>query len=150
MSFSVRPARLEDASTIAEFNRAMALETEGIDLDQDRLRLGVRAILTDSAKGFYLLAEQDAQVLGQLMITFEWSDWRNGIFWWIQSVYVEPSHRGQGVYRALHDYVENLARNTPGIAGLRRYVEKNNHAAQSVYKSVGMSAAGYDVYEQMF
>ncbi|MGH9722083.1 MAG: GNAT family N-acetyltransferase [Bryobacteraceae bacterium] len=146
----IRRATLPDAGMIAEFNAAMALETEHLRLDASRLLAGVEGLLADPAKGFYLVAERDGQIAGQMMITFEWSDWRNGTFWWIQSVYVRTQFRGQGVFRALYDHIERLARKTDGICGLRLYVEQTNRRAQATYERSGMQRCDYKMYEVDF
>ncbi len=125
----------------------MALETEHTSLDRSRLRAGVEALLADPAKGFYLVAESDGEVVGQLMITYEWSDWRNGTFWWIQSVYVAPAHRGRGVFKALYRRVEELASQNGGVCGLRLYVERQNDRAKAVYEGLGMAATHYQMME---
>src|SRR5579872_4097721 len=116
---TVRRATLEDAEFIAKGNARMALETEGRTLDPSILRAGVRAVFSDPARGFYLIAELDGQPAGQMMITFEWSDWRNGVFWWIQSVYTIPGLRGRGVFKALYSRVNAMARESGGVCGLR-------------------------------
>jgi ribosomal protein S18 acetylase RimI-like enzyme len=146
----VREGTMDDAETIVAFNSAMARETEGKCLPPDLLRAGVRSALADPARARYLLADQAGQVIGQLMLTSEWSDWRNGQIWWIQSVYVRPDERRRGVFRALYEHVESLARRTAGVVGLRLYVEHNNVAAQQVYCRLGMQDAGYRVLERMF
>lgn len=150
----IRPANINDVDGIVAFNAAMALETENRRLDPIRLRQGVLALLTTPAHGFYFVAElpeaSSLRLVGQLMITFEWSDWRNGLFWWIQSVYVEPSHRHKGVFRALHTHVAEKARTDPQVCGIRLYVEQNNHHAQMVYQRVGMVRSPYEVFEQDF
>ena len=143
----VRPARPDDAPTIAEFNAAMALETEHKRLDPATLRAGVEHALAHPEVARYFLAESDGHVVGQLMVTMEWSDWRNATFWWIQSVYVRPDHRSRGVFKALYGQVEQLAGARTDVCGLRLYVEKDNAAAQEVYRRLGMSDAGYLVYE---
>ena len=149
-SFHVRPAALSDAVIIAEYNRALARETEGRDLDPERIGPGVVAVLEDASKGRYLVAERDGKVIGQLMVTFEWSDWRNGMFWWIQSVYVAPEERGCGVFGALYRAVESEARANPGICGIRLYMEHHNERARVAYVKLGMKAAGYEVFEADF
>jgi GNAT superfamily N-acetyltransferase len=146
----VRPAEEPDAKTIAGFNQAMARETEHLELDPDRLLAGVRTLLRDPAKGFYLVACDGGAVIGQLMITFEWSDWRNGCFWWIQSVYVRPEARGRGVFGRLYRAVEEKARASGEVCGLRLYVEEENGRAQSVYAGLGMTATGYRMFEVDF
>ena len=149
-SIRIRRAKISDAPTVARFNAAMGKETEGVILDQKRLRAGVRAILRDPSKGFYLVAELGGKVVGQMMITREWSDWRNGFFWWIQSVYVQPSHRGRGVYRALHEHVLKLGRRRKDICGIRLYVDRHNLRAQRVYKKLGMKKSNYEMFEEDF
>lgn len=125
----------------------MALETEGLHLDSTRLRTGIQALLQDESKGFYLIAEVAGRRTGQMMITYEWSDWRNGTFWWIQSVFVDPNLRGRGVFRALYRYVEQAASADPAICGLRLYVETANERAQKTYLSAGMQRARYEFFE---
>lgn len=148
---TIRLAEARDAAVIASFNAAMARETEHLELDQARLHAGVEAVLADSSKGFYLVAENEqGRVLGQLMITFEWSDWRNGVFWWIQSVYVAPGARGQGIYKALYAQVRKSAAAAGNVCGLRLYVERDNKRAQEVYLRQGMRATAYDMYEVDF
>jgi len=146
----IRAARAEDAGDIARFNVAMALETEGKALDPTRLRAGVDAVFADSRHGFYLVAEADGANAGCLMITYEWSDWRNGQWWWLQSVYVPEGFRRRGVFRALHAEAERRARATAGVIGLRLYVERENANAQSTYAKLGMRDAGYRLYECEF
>ena len=146
----IRPARIEDAAIIAGYNRALARETEGRDLDPERIGPGVVAVLADATKGRYLVAERDGVVIGQLMVTFEWSDWRNGMFWWIQSVYVAPDERGRGVFGALYRAVESEARANPGICGIRLYMEHHNERARVAYVKLGMKPAGYEVFETDF
>jgi ribosomal protein S18 acetylase RimI-like enzyme len=147
---TIRHATVADLETIAANNRAMALETEGKELDPATLRRGVAALLGDPGKGFYLLAERADRVAGQLMVTFEWSDWRNGTFWWIQSVYVAPEARRAGVYRALHGRLLAMARETAGVCGIRLYVDAENARAQATYAALGMQRARYDLYEVDF
>ena len=143
----VRPARAEDAPTLVDFNARMARETEGLALDPDTLSRGVRAALADPAKGVYHVAEIDGRVVGQLMITREWSDWRDADIWWIQSVYVaEPARRG-GVFRALFAHVETLARQQ-GVVSLRLYVEQHNEVALRTYERLGMHRSLYAMMEK--
>lgn len=149
-AITVRPATLADLDVLVRFSAAMAKETEGRTLTLGRLRKGVRSVLESGEHGRYLVAESGASVVGQLLLTYEWSDWRNGMFWWIQSVYVEPSVRGRGVYRALHKRVLRDARARGDVCGLRLYVEKENEAAQEAYTRLGMSLTPYRVYEQDF
>lgn len=148
MSITVRRATAADQTTLIEYNYAIAYETEHKRLDEMTLAKGVAAALTDAAKGFYLVAEIAGQVVGQLMITTEWSDWRNGLFWWIQSVYVRPSARKQGVFRSLFQEAERLAKAAGDVVGLRLYVERDNVNAQRTYESLGMSNAAYLVFEK--
>jgi len=143
----VRRANSDDVERLVEFNRAMALETEDKILDRAVLHPGVTRVLAEPHRGFYLVAECDGGVCGCLMITFEWSDWRNGDWWWLQSVYIEPAFRRRGVFRALHAQVENAARATSGVVGLRLYVERENQRAQQTYASLGMHEAAYSMWE---
>jgi GNAT superfamily N-acetyltransferase len=148
MSLRIRDAIPSDREFLARGNEAMALETEHKRLDPHVVRQGVATVLGDQAHGRYFLAEDDAgQPVGQLMVTCEWSDWRNGQFWWIQSVYVLPAARKQGVFRALYDHVDRLSQTTPGVIGLRLYVESDNVAAQRAYRRCGMNDSGYRVFE---
>ncbi len=147
--FSIRKAQLRDAPHIAAFNSAMALETEHKSLMPERINAGVARLISDPSLGFYVVAERDHQVIGCLLVTNEWSDWRNGLFWWIQSVYIEPGSRRQGVYRGLYDYIRALAKADPGICGFRLYVEKDNTQAQHTYRSLGMEATDYLIFEEL-
>jgi len=150
MSIIIRAATAADVATIARFNAAMAWETEGLTLDGERVRRGVEAVLADPSKGFYWVAELDGRPAGQMLVTPEWSDWRNGAFWWIQSVYVEPPCRGRGVFRALYEHAERRARSEPGVCGLRLYVEQHNERAQQVYLRLGMKPTPYRIFEVDF
>ncbi len=150
----VRLARPEDVATIASFSAAMALETEGRRLNLDRLYDGTIALLESPDRGFFMVAEleqaDDRQLLGQLMITYEWSDWRNGAFWWIQSVYVDPAWRRRNVFRRMHETVMANAKTSPNICGVRLYVEESNGAAQAVYRKVGLTPSSYTIFETDF
>ena len=137
-----------DARTLAGFNQAMALETEAKVLADGVALSGVEAALRDPVHGFYVVAETGRDIVGSLLVTYEWSDWRNGRIWWIQSVYVRPGHRRRGVYRALHDFVRARARSTGGVVGLRLYVERENATAQRTYAALGMRETPYLVYEE--
>lgn len=139
----VRAATAADIDAIVEFNAAMAMETESKNLPREILRAGVAAVFDDPRRGFYRVAEVDGIVAGCLMITFEWSDWRNGDWWWLQSVYVKPEFRRGGVFRALYDDIERAAQSTPHVVGVRLYVEKENRRAQNTYASLGMHEADY-------
>ncbi len=149
-AINVRRAVAADAGFIVESNVAMALETEGLTLDEGLVRPGVAAVLSDGSLGFYLVAEINGRPAGQLMITYEWSDWRNGLFWWIQSVYVRPEYRRRGVYRALHRHAAEAAQVAGGVCGLRLYVEQDNATAQQVYASLDMRRTRYQMYEVEF
>ncbi len=144
----VRKARSEDAVSLVLFNQAMALETEGKHLDENILKAGVQAVLANDDRGFYVVAEEAGEVAGGLLVTREWSDWRNAWFWWIQSVYVVPQARGKGLYRELSTFVWAMAREAGDVCGIRLYVEKENHTAQAVYQRLGMHETDYLMYEQ--
>ena len=150
----VRPAAKADLDMLVQFSAAMAVETEGRRLDRERLRRGTLAVLESTRHGFYVVAERpggDAyRVIGQLLITYEWSDWRNADFWWIQSVYVDPEWRRRGVYRSMHHYVLEMARARADVCGVRLYVERDNGVAQTVYRRVGLAPSKYDVFEKDF
>jgi GNAT superfamily N-acetyltransferase len=143
---TLRDATIDDLATLARFNTDLAFESENIHLDPETVATGVRALLEDASKGRYFVAEREGVVIGQLATTFEWSDWRNGMFLWIQSVFVEPEHRKSGVFRALYRHVEELSR-APGICGVRLYVHEHNDGATETYKRLGMVAPGYSVLE---
>jgi ribosomal protein S18 acetylase RimI-like enzyme len=150
MEIEIRRAQPADCGVIAEYNRAMARETEGIELDAERVRAGVQAVLDDPAKGAYWVALRQGEVLGQLLLTYEWSDWRNGVFWWVQSVYVRPDARRQGVFRHLYRHVREQAAADPGVCGIRLYVEEHNRRAQDTYLRQGMKRTPYLVFEEDF
>lgn len=143
----IRDATASDIDRIAEFQQALALESEGKTLDDRLLLPGIRRVFQEPARGFYLVAENEDTVVGSLLITYEWSDWRNANFWWIQSVYVDSQWRRRGVYRALHAYVHDIATSRDDICGIRLYVERNNTVAQQTYNSLGMSHSQYHLYE---
>lgn len=155
----VRDAQSGDAALIARWNVSMAWETEHKQLDPDTVHAGVSAGLADATRSRYFIAMRElpvagnetiAEPVGTLMLTREWSDWRNGEWWWIQSVYVPEAHRRQGVFAALYRHVEALARATDGVIGLRLYVERDNASAQGTYGAMGMVDAGYRVFEAEF
>ncbi|MEX1140191.1 MAG: GNAT family N-acetyltransferase [Bacteroidota bacterium] len=150
MALLIRPARADDAPLIAQFNALMALETEHRTLDHETLRKGVEAVVREPSHGTYYVAEMDGRVVGQLLITYEWSDWRNGVFWWIQSVYVRQEVRGRGVFKALYRHVEVMARKQPGVCGLRLYVEHDNQNAMRTYQKLGMKKTPYQLFEVDF
>ena len=145
---TIRAAASADTETIASFNEAMATETEGKTLDPATIRAGVRGLFARPDLGFYVVAEDGGRIVGQLMITYEWSDWRNGVFWWIQSVYVRPEFRGKGIYRALHAHVRTMAKAAGVVCGFRLYVEKENAAAQETYRRLGMHETPYVLFEE--
>jgi ribosomal protein S18 acetylase RimI-like enzyme len=144
----IRLATSADATVLVEFNAAMALETEGKNLLPEVIGAGVRGLLDNPVAGFYVLAETE-RVLAALMITKERSDWRNGSFWWIQSVYVRPEARRQGVYRRLYRHVQEMAAQDPQVCGFRLYVERENSAAQAAYAALGMKETRYLVFEEL-
>lgn len=142
-----RAATSADFRVLVEFNLSMARESEGLELDRARLERGVEAALADPGRGFYLVAELDGAPSGCLLVTAEWSDWRNGWAWWIQSVYVMPAARRQGVYSALHQRVLELAAERGDVVALRLYVERNNLPAQATYRRQGMQESHYLMFE---
>jgi len=153
-SLIIRPAKMDDVDALVRFSAAMALETEGRRLDETRLRQGTQAVLDSPARGFYTVAELTDRsprvVVGQLLVTFEWSDWRNATFWWIQSVYVDAAWRRRGVYRRMHEAILELAKKRGDVCGVRLYVERENTVAQATYARVGLAASTYRVYEEDF
>jgi GNAT superfamily N-acetyltransferase len=157
--FRIREAQSADTDLLARWAIAMAWESEHKRLDPDTIQAGIAAGIADPAKARYFVAMQDASLAGHetvgvpagtLMLTREWSDWRNGDWWWIQSVYVAPEHRRRGVFAALYRHVEQLARGTAGVIGLRLYVERDNANAQRTYAALGLHDAGYQIYETEF
>ncbi len=151
---TIRPAMVNDLDVLTEFSAAMALETEHRRLDKTRLRAGTQAVIERPEHGRFYVAELLTDgcpiIVGQFLITYEWSDWRNAQFWWVQSVYVRPDWRRKGVYRRMHQLIESLARSQPDVCGIRLYVERDNETAKHVYERVGLHAAGYEVYESDF
>lgn len=143
----VRDATMDDADDIAAFNRRMAQETEGKALEAEVIGAGVRRGLSRPDLCRYFVAGIGGEVVGTCMITYELTDWRDGLLWWFQSVYVAPEHRGRGVFRALYRHVEALAKTDPEARGLRLYVIDTNYAAMRAYEAVGMSPSDYRVYE---
>ena len=140
---------LGDAEELAEFNSNIARETEGVELIPEVIGAGVRAMIDNPQMGFYLVIELDNGIQASLMVTTEWSDWRNGMFWWIQSVYVRPAYRRQGLYRELYARVKEMAEQEPAVCGFRLYVERDNVNAQNTYQSLGMSETDYKMYEEL-
>jgi len=146
---TIRNAEPRDTEAIVRHNAALAMESEDKHLDHAVLARGVHKLLADPSRGRYLIAEVDGQTAGQLMLTYEWSDWRDGWFWWIQSVYVHPEHRRIGVFRALYEHVTAQARSTPDVCGLRLYVEQGNDPARQTYHRLGMDETGYRLMQAM-
>ena len=144
---AIREARLSDAGVIAEFNCALSRETEDGTLDLATVTRGVTRFLQGAGAGFYTVAEIDGRVVGCLMITHEWSDWRDGTLWWIQSVYVRPEARRRGVFRALFDSIRRRAEVDADVRGIRLYVERDNERARRTYESFGMKKKPYRIYE---
>lgn len=147
MSIEVRPARSADLAVIVDYNMRLASETETKTLDHETLARGVAAVLEEPARGRYFVAERDGAVVGQLLITYEWSDWRNGTFWWLQSVYVAAAERRRGVFSALYSEVLDAARRDGGVCGLRLYVEQANRNAERTYRARGFDSTPYRVME---
>ncbi len=144
----IRIATRDDIPSLVEFNQAMALETEQKTLDEAILTPGVSTVFGDAAKGFYVVVDDAGSVAAGLMVTTEWSDWRNGWFWWIQSVYVRPEHRGLGLYGKMYEFVKMRAAEAGNVCGFRLYVEKENEKAQRVYEKLGMGRTQYLMYEE--
>ena len=133
---------------LAGFNAAMARETEERELSKDVVLSGVKGLMARPEHGFYMVAEKEGVLVGSLMVTIEWSDWRNGFFWWIQSVYVRPEYRRQGVYRRLYEAVKTRSISRPDVCGFRLYVETENTIAQKTYEDLGMREISYKMYEE--
>jgi len=148
MKIIIRKAKIQDADSIIGFQQAMALETESMMLANEVIQAGVKAVFEDKAKGQYYIAEYEGNVIASLMITFEWSDWRNKQVWWFQSVYVVPEYRRSGIFRKMYDYIKREALNDKA-GGLRLYVEKDNIRAQKTYEAMGMDGDHYRFYEDM-
>ncbi|HPW33276.1 MAG TPA: GNAT family N-acetyltransferase [Arenimonas sp.] len=144
---SIRQAGIHDVELLASWAQTMAMETEQKQLDADTVLKGVQAGIADPKRARYFIAMSGDQPAGTLMLTTEWSDWRNGDWWWIQSVYVHPDFRRQGVFQSLYHYVKEMAGQTPGVCGLRLYVEHENVNAQKTYEKLGMQDAGYRMME---
>ncbi len=150
MNLIIKAATADDAEALAEFNSLMAMETENLKLDPETVKNGVKRLLQRPEQGHYYIAWVDGERAGSAMITHEWSDWRDGQMWWIQSVFIEKVHRRKGVFRALYKHMAAQAKQSPDTCGLRLYVEQHNHGAQATYKAMGMQETHYRLYEQMF
>ncbi len=146
---SIRKATLQDIPILIDFQQRLADESEGVKLQGEILQKGMLAMFEDPSKGLYYVAEDNSEIIGCHMITFEWSDWRNGMVWWIQSVYVRESHRKNGVFRKMYENLVSMMKKDRGIIGLRLYVDKSNKRAQQVYAAMGMNGEHYTVFEQM-
>lgn len=144
---NIRKALNKDIDVIARYNYNLAYETENKILNMNILTKGVEAIIKDENKGIYHVCEINGEVVGQIMYTFEWSDWRNGTFLWIQSAYVNKEFRGMGVFKALYKFIRDIADNDNNICGIRLYVEKENTIAKKTYKNIGMKECNYYIYE---
>lgn len=144
----IRIANPTDTDALVEFNQAMALETEHKHLDGEILRSGVSAVFGDEKKGFYVVADDGGAIAAGLMVTNEWSDWRNGWFWWIQSVYVRPEYRGRGLYGQMYEFVKRASIDRNDVCGFRLYVEKENDRARHVYEKLGMEETYYLMYQE--
>ena len=147
IDITVREAGPGDLDALVRMNMAMAMETENKSLDMETVTRGVGAVFQAHDKGFYLVAEADGRVVGSLLVTYEWSDWRNATFWWIQSVYVLPEWRRRGVYRRMHNWVYDAADSRPDVCGIRLYVDRQNIIAQRTYASLDMVKSHYDLFE---
>ncbi len=145
----IRQANEQDSASIVEFQLSMAWETEQLQLDEPTVIKGVAAVFADSSKGTYYVADLDGKVIGSLLTTFEWSDWRNGTVLWIQSVFVRPEHRKNSVFSKLYKHIRNLVSTDNNLRGIRLYADKTNTSAHGVYEHLGMSAEHYQMYEWM-
>jgi ribosomal protein S18 acetylase RimI-like enzyme len=146
---TINKATPKEIPILAEFQQKMAMETENLQLDSETLHSGIEALFNDPSKGSYFVVRDHTKTIGCLMLTYEWSDWRNGTVVWIQSVYVLPEYRGKGVFRMLYTHVQQLVHANPSLRGIRLYVEKENHIAQKVYQAMGMDGEHYQLYEWM-
>jgi ribosomal protein S18 acetylase RimI-like enzyme len=147
--FKIREATLADLPEIADFQLAMAKETENLQLDLNTVRWGVNKIFYDKPAGKYYITEKDDKIIASMLTLYEWSDWRNGQVIWIHSVYVHPNHRKEGVFKTMYDHLKKIVEQNDNYKGLRLYVDKSNKPAQKVYESLGMSGDHYLVYEWM-
>lgn len=148
MKIQIREAKQKEKPILKQFQKLMAWETEKLELDEEQLDKGLEAVLADPLKGKYFVAEED-KIIACLMVTPEWSDWRNGIVWWIQSVFVVEGHRRKGIYRQLYKHIQDWVNSNKNYRGIRLYVEKDNKIAQQVYSNLGMDGEHYKLYEWM-
>ena len=144
---TIRRAEIADIPTIVRYNLGLALETENKQLDESTVTEGVTYFMGHSGFGFYIVAEIDGKTAAQTMITYEWSDWRNGVIWWIQSVYVAPDYRRRGLYRKLYEFVRIAAQQDGSVRELRLYVDQYNKTAQGTYQALGMQRSQYLLFE---
>lgn len=144
---TIQRAQRDHIDILIDFQQRLAYESEAVTLDASTLRKGMEAMFSDPGKGFYNVAFDGQEIVGCHMITYEWSDWRNGMVWWLQSVYVKESHRKKGVFRIMYENIISLIKKDPGIIGLRLYVDKSNERAMNVYSAMGMDGSHYTVYE---
>jgi ribosomal protein S18 acetylase RimI-like enzyme len=155
LEISLRLADGRDIDALVGFNRAMARETEARELSVEVLTAGVGALIRNPSYGFYVVAEaqgagtSESEIVGSLLVTYEWSDWRNRLFWWIQSVYVRADFRRRGVYRRLYEFVKARAADDGNVCGFRLYVEKQNLVAQQTYERLGMTETYYKMFEEL-
>lgn len=149
MKIYIRDGQKADIPGIVEFQIAMAKETESLDLDKSAVNKGVRAVFDDSSKGRYFVAAEDDKLIASTLLTPEWSDWRNGFVYWLQSVYVLPEYRGKKVFSKMYAHIQNISLKDEKIMGLRLYVDKTNHKAQKVYEKLGMDGSHYKLFEWM-
>ncbi len=147
MSITIQKAYPQDNETIAQFQFEMALETESLKLDKDTLRNGVKAVFDHPHLGKYFIAKNNKETVASLLITYEWSDWRNAQIWWIQSVYVKPEHRRKGIFTAFYEFIKQEVAQDNSIGGIRLYVDKSNISAQKTYQKVGMNGEHYQLFE---
>ncbi len=150
MTIIIRDATPADAGTIADYNNRLAEETEARSLAPDLIGPGVAAFLADPSKGRYWLAVVDDRIIAQIAVTYEWSDWRNGMIWWVQSVYVHADYRRRGVYSSLYRHVESQARSDSDVIGIRLYVERDNERAKTTYADLGMNMTNYRIMQSFF
>jgi len=149
MEPKIRLAKIDDSHTIAAFQLKMAIETENLKLDNETVQKGVKAVFEKPKLGQYFVAENDGKIIASMLTTFEWSDWRNAQVWWLQSVYVLPEFRQQGIFKMMYEFVKIFAEKDENVGGIRLYVDKTNVRAQEVYKAVGMNGEHYQVFEWM-